>query len=81
MKMMNVVRKYGRKASAGVLVASVLVSSVANAAFTPPAGLTAAATDIQGGVDYMSTLFWPIIISVFVAIKLIVLFRRFGNKV
>jgi hypothetical protein len=81
MKIINMARKYGSKVSTGVLAVSVLASSAANAAFTPPAGLAAASTDIQGGVDYMSTLFWPIIISVFVAIKLITLFRRFGNKV
>ncbi|MGE6098269.1 major coat protein [Aeromonas salmonicida] len=81
MKIMNMARKYGRKASTGILVASVLVSGAANADFTPPAGLANAATDLNGGVDYMQTLFWPIVIASFVGLKLFTLFKRFGNKV
>lgn len=81
MKIMNMARKYGRKASAGVLVASVLVSGAANAAFTAPTGLANAAADLNGGVDYMQTLFWPIVIASFVGLKLFTLFKRFGNKV
>ncbi|WP_447824953.1 major coat protein [Aeromonas salmonicida] len=81
MKIMNMARKYGRKASTGVLVASVLVSGAANAAWTAPAGLASAASDLSGGVDYMQTLFWPIVIASFVGLKLFTLFKRFGNKV
>ncbi|WP_421224918.1 major coat protein [Aeromonas enteropelogenes] len=86
MKYFNIAKKYGAKAadkaSTGLLVASVaLASSSAFAAFTPPAGLAAAATDLEGGVDYMQTLFWPIVIASFVALKLFSLFKRFGNKV
>lgn len=81
MKNFNMVRKYGRKVSGAALVASAFVVSSVQAAYTPPAGLTNAAADVTGGVDYMTELFWPIIIAVFVAVTGMKLFKRFGSKI
>ncbi|MFK5891203.1 MAG: capsid protein [Flavobacteriaceae bacterium] len=78
MKTYNTVKKNGSYVLAAAAT-SLAVSSTASAAL--PAIIGTTLTTVSADAVAMGDLVWPIVVTIFGAVLLFKLFKRFGNKI
>lgn len=75
----NMSKRFMKKLAAGGAVVSGMVAGAANAAL--PAAIATELGNVQADGLAMADLVWPVVITLFGALVLFKLFKRFGSQI